>query len=177
VADIALAWDLAAGAADMVVDGPDLRRDDGLETAVLISLFTDRRAHDTDVIPDGTDNRRGWWADAFAETPGDRIGSRLWLLDRAKPTATTRQRLEDYAREALAWLTEDQVAEDVAVTAEFLPASQALARLKSFGGRALDARTTGVLDGYLLTATIRRPLAVTPTNYRYHLNWKAQLGG
>jgi phage gp46-like protein len=48
----------------------------------------------------------------------DRIGSRLWLLARAKLTLTTVQRAQDYAEEALQWLIDDGVAARIAVRAE-----------------------------------------------------------
>jgi phage gp46-like protein len=103
---------------DVRLDGGDLSTDDGLETAVLLSLITDSRAEADDVLPDGGTDRRGWWADAWPESEGDRIGSRLWLLGREKDTATTLQRAREYAEEALAWLLEDGVARRVQVTAE-----------------------------------------------------------
>ena len=115
---IALEWTAA---------GPDLARtplgalaeDDGLRTAVLLSLFLDRRAGTQDPLPDaGTPDRRGWVGDALAAVPGDRIGSRLWLLRRAKASEATRLRAEAMAREALAWLVQDGVAERIAVQAE-----------------------------------------------------------
>ena len=91
-----------------------------LEQAVLISLLTDRRAEADDAIPDGTTDRRGWWADALAED-GDRIGSRLWLLDRGKATRETATLAREYAEEALAWMVSDGVAAEVLVTAELGP--------------------------------------------------------
>lgn len=103
--------------ADYALDALGLAADDGLETAVILSLFTDRRAEADDVLPDGGGDRRGWWADAFPGVKGDRIGSRLWLLHREKQLPAVLARAEDYAREALAWLVEDGVAESVAVTA------------------------------------------------------------
>jgi len=54
---------------------------DPLARAVIISLFTWRRANPDDVLPAG-DDRQGWFGDTFAEVRGDRIGSRLWLLSR-----------------------------------------------------------------------------------------------
>jgi phage gp46-like protein len=175
VADIALQWNLAAGCADMRVSGPDLLRDDGIETAILLSLFCDARANTDDNIPDGSTNPRGWWADQFAETTGDRWGSRWWLLDRSKPTPNVLKRREDYGREALAWLITDGVAARVDVKVEHLPGAEALGRLKALGGR-LILGGPGVVDGYFATVTIYRPQ--TPTaGARYHLNWQAQLGG
>ncbi|WP_085919100.1 phage GP46 family protein [Halomonas sp. CSM-2] len=116
--DITLDWlDQALDVA--LIDG-DLATDDGLRTAVALSLLCDRRAEPDDIIPDGTDNRRGWWADAIADTEGDKWGSRLWLLGREKELPEVRRRAEAYAREALAWLLEDGVATEIDVTAETL---------------------------------------------------------
>lgn len=105
---------------DWVQTGPVLLADDGLQTAVLLSLFTDRLAGVDDALPDAGDtvNRRGWWGDAYADIAGDRIGSRLWLLAREKQTAAVLQRAQSYAREALQWLIDDGVAREVTVIAD-----------------------------------------------------------
>ncbi|WP_034627143.1 phage GP46 family protein [Desulfocurvibacter africanus] len=105
---------------DLALNGPDLASDSGLRTAVLLSLLTDRRAEDDDEIPDGTGDRRGWWADAYAEREGDRWGSRLWLLRRSKQLPETVRLAREYAEEALAWMVEDGVATSVSVTAEIV---------------------------------------------------------
>ncbi|MBR0675431.1 hypothetical protein GXW77_04500 [Roseomonas alkaliterrae] len=118
--DIALAWDQEAMAFDWTMAGPDVLLDAGLRTAVAVSLFTDGLARPDDAIPDGTDDRRGWWGDMPREGQGrDPIGSRLWLLTREKRTEQTRRRAEDYAREALAWMLADGVASAVDVAAEW----------------------------------------------------------
>jgi phage gp46-like protein len=116
--DIGLFWNAEAQRADFKLAAPDLVPDEGLETAVLVSLFTDRRAEGDGVPPGGTDDRRGWWGDAFAAVPGDRIGSKLWLLAREKLTPETLLRTREYAEEALAWLAEDGVLERVSVRVE-----------------------------------------------------------
>lgn len=109
------------GALDIALtDAGDLATDDGLRTAVTLSLLCDRRAEPDDVIPDGTTDRRGWWADTIADQDGDRFGSRLWLLSREKELPEVRRRAEAYARESLEWLLEDGVAAEVEVTAETL---------------------------------------------------------
>jgi phage gp46-like protein len=108
------------GLLDLALIDGDLATDDGLRTAVALSLLCDRRAEPDDIIPDGTDNRRGWWADAIADEDGDRWGSRLWLLNREKTLPEVRRRAEAYAREALAWLLEDGIATEIDVTAETL---------------------------------------------------------
>jgi phage gp46-like protein len=98
---------------------PDLLTDEGPETAVLLSLFTDGLAHEDDVLPDpGDADRRGWWADTDA--PEGPIGSRLWLLAREKETAGVQQRAEFYAREALQWMIDDEVCDRIDVTATWV---------------------------------------------------------
>lgn len=108
----------SAGVFGWRVTPPGLAADDGLETAVIISLFTDRRAEADDALPDGGDDRRGWWGDAYAEAPGDLIGSRLWLLSREKLLPEALRKAKEYAEEALAWMVADGVAERVVVAAE-----------------------------------------------------------
>ncbi|MES2170569.1 MAG: phage GP46 family protein [Actinomycetota bacterium] len=119
--DIALVWDVGIGSADLTMIDSDIASDMGLVTAVLLSLFVDRRAESDDVPPSGDpSDRRGWWADEFATVERDLIGSRLWLLDRSKLTPDTGRSAETYIREALAWMIEDRVvsAVDVQITIE-----------------------------------------------------------
>ena len=97
------------------VAGSPLAAADPLIRAVIISLFTWRRANPDDAV-DGS--RQGWWGDATASLTGDRIGSRLWLLSREKLLPETFNRAREYAREALQWLVDDQVAAAVDVAAE-----------------------------------------------------------
>ncbi|WP_328184615.1 phage GP46 family protein [Marinobacter sp. OP 3.4] len=106
------------GRIDIQLQGGDLVADDGLRTAVVLSLLTDRRANPGDALPDGSDDRRGWWADILARVEGDRFGSRLWLLSREKNLAEVRRRAETYAAEALEWLREDGIANTIEVEAE-----------------------------------------------------------
>lgn len=103
---------------DLVMDpsGSDILRDDGLETSVLISLFTNRR-----VLPDEAENPedlRGWWADQISGIEEDAIGSKLWLLDRSKTTEQTLVKARQYAFEALEWMIDDGVAANVNVEVE-----------------------------------------------------------
>ena len=112
---------LELGSADWVFNGTDLESGQDLETAVIISLFTDRLAHPDDRLPDPHDgDRRGWFADWDADEFG-LIGSRLWLISREKQIEEVRLRIEGYCNEALAWLLEDDVADSVVVTAAWNP--------------------------------------------------------
>lgn len=118
MADIRVVWNPALMAGDWLLTGSILDTSRELVTAVAVSLFTHRTAEDDDRLPDGTTDRRGWWADHEASeiyagaTP---IGSRLWLLQREKQTEETRLRADGYIREALAWITDMILAERVDV--------------------------------------------------------------
>ena len=92
----------------------DFAKDD-LARAVVNSLFSWARAEDDDERP--TESKMGWWADSFSEE-GDKFGSRLWLLMRSTLTTETLALAEEYAQEALQWMVEDRIAEEVTARAE-----------------------------------------------------------
>lgn len=114
MADIRTAWDIENMVGQWLYEEGDLATDQDLETAVIISLFTDRRARPNDPLEDEED-RRGWWGDA-------QLGSRLYLLHREKQTEEVRKRAIEYASEALAWLVNDGVALSVKVEAAWVRA-------------------------------------------------------
>jgi phage gp46-like protein len=129
-----------------LIDGLD--EDGGIETAVVLSLFTDRRAQPGDPLPDDTAGRRGWWGDAFPAIEGDRIGSRLWLLSREKQVPAVLARAREYALEALQWMIDDGIAESVNVSAEVV--------------------SPGVLGLQIQIARSHMPVA----KYRFETFWK-----
>lgn len=122
--DLATEFDGDARRFDLTPSGDGLAADGGLFTAVVLSVFTDRRADPDDVIPSVTPLSpanagllagRGWVGD----TAADRWGSKRWLLSREKRTQETLNRLIEYDREALQWLIDDGLAGDVQITARF----------------------------------------------------------
>jgi phage gp46-like protein len=120
--DIQIAWDEQLLEGDFLYSEGDLSGDPGLETAIIVSIFSDRRADDEDELPDlQNDDRRGWWGDLTLKetnTGPDKIGSRLWLLERAKTTPETVTLAKFYIEEALQWLIDDGVAIKVEVEVE-----------------------------------------------------------
>ena len=78
---------------------------DPLTRAVVISLFTHRRA-DPD---DNVDVPMGWWGDTWPVVANDRYGSKLWLLQRSNLTNALVNTVRDYLRDALQWMQEDGV--------------------------------------------------------------------
>ncbi|MEQ8318775.1 MAG: phage GP46 family protein [Rhodospirillales bacterium] len=144
---------------DYALDAGALQAENGLETSIVISLFTDRRAEPDDTLPAEATDRRGWWGDVAPPivngrpVEGSRIGSRLWLLSREKQLQSVVERARQYCREALAWMIEDGVCERIDVEAEIV--------------------RTGVLG---VGITIHRP-DLNAVSFRYDYAWQGQQQG
>lgn len=151
MADISIAWRPEAGVGDWIFIAPvagnltdesgaaigdedgapiddglfsqpgELQTGDDLFTAVCISLFTDRQADADDVIPDGSDDPRGWWGDLGADRP---IGCKLWLRMRSKALPLTLALIQNDIEEALAWITDDSVASTVTVACDWIASNR-----------------------------------------------------
>lgn len=125
-----------------------LAMNDRLIRAVIISLFTWCRAHDDDDLP--SNQRFGWWGDAYPQVPNDKIGSRLWLLTRVKLLPSTPGLAKGYAEEALQWMIDDGVASRIDCAAERLG-----------------------MEGLALSATIYRNDSTHPVSLRFADIWEA----
>lgn len=112
--DIRTVWNVSRG--DWDVSGTDLENGRDLETAVIISLFTDRLANGDDDLPSG-DDPRGWVGDLGQPV---KIGSRLWLLERAKLSLQTGAIAKSMAAEALQWMIDDGVVAKFEIITEVL---------------------------------------------------------
>ncbi|MXV43900.1 hypothetical protein GS501_02385 [Saccharibacter sp. 17.LH.SD] len=80
--------------------------DQSLASPLMLAIGSDRRAAPDDTVPPQMTPlfgaaRRGWVGDVLLSV-GQRHGSRLWLLERAKRTEATRLAAEDYTNEAVA---------------------------------------------------------------------------
>ncbi len=94
-------------------DDGDIVTEDQLDTAILVSLFTDRRASSAEVpLPE---YRRGWIGDL--ETPGDLYGSMLWLFEQSRLTGQVVARLGNFAQSCLDWMIRDEIATEVSARA------------------------------------------------------------
>lgn len=92
------------------------RAQSALKRALIISLFSWRKAHDDDEV-DGS--RYGYWGDSYPPVPGALVGSRLWLLKRSKLITTeTLLQAEEIIREATQWFIDDGIAQRIDVQLE-----------------------------------------------------------
>jgi phage gp46-like protein len=115
--DLLVQWDNANTIGDWLLAEGDIQTGQDLESACLVSLFTDKLATPDFTPTDGTTDRRGWWADPLNDQP---LGSNLWQLERAKKTRDTLGTARRYAQDALAWLVTDGVAQRVDVDTMWL---------------------------------------------------------
>ena len=111
--DLKLASDPATGVYDLeIARNGDLATVNDLSTAILTSLFTDARADPEQVVV--PELRRGWVGDE----EGFRLGSKLWLTEPAKATQQTMNIAAGFAREALQWLLDKDIAIAIDVEGE-----------------------------------------------------------
>lgn len=92
---------------------PDLEIRDGLETAAYLSLFGGN------VKDDGREkNPFNWWGN-LSENEESKIyrGTAAYLLRTIPPTPKNLRRIEDAARNDLAWFVTEEVTKDLVVTA------------------------------------------------------------
>jgi len=122
-----------------------------LASAVIVALGTDRLATPDDILPDPDSNdRAGWWGDMDAAElfKGWPIGTRLWLLRRAKivgpedPEGSTVARVEEYIREALQPFIDSRIATEFTVEASRVDVQRIEASVVIYRGpkRPVDLR-------------------------------------
>jgi phage gp46-like protein len=150
--DIGITWNNDTGQGDWVIANGDLLPGNDLESAVMVSLFTDAYAT-TDFTPnDGTTNRRGFWGSTFEDAE---IGSNLWQFDRAKITDGQELllRARDYVKLALQWMIDTGVADSISVVTSRLG-----------------------LSGLGIAIVITRPVPLPKVPFQFSYYWSQELG-
>jgi len=86
-------------------------KNDGIQVAMIVSLFCDKRFPFENEDEHTPNDRRGWWGDDTLFIAGDRIGSWLWRLFKEKMVdEKIFPDTEKYIRDALQWMLDDNVA-------------------------------------------------------------------
>jgi len=137
---------------DIQIENREVVRDPGLETSVLISILTDRRAGADDILPDNTGDKRGWWGDALNEA-GDADGSLFWLYSRSGISNDTIFKIEESIIESLQWMKDDGLADEISVS---------VIRVDTY---QID-----------VNVTIHRPTG-DDILYKYYYNWEYEIFG
>lgn len=97
------------GIFDLIIDEDqaDFETTDGLESAIVVSVFSDRRAY-KDEVGDPM-RRRGWIGDLVSEVPGDMHGSGLWLYEQSRLTQEVVTGVRQEAEQCLEWMIQEDL--------------------------------------------------------------------
>lgn len=92
---------------DLAYTGNDLQTDRMLKSAVTLSIYSDA----------WVDGKRGWWGDSYQN---DRpiANCKLWTLMGARNTPENRLKGEQYIKDAVQWLIDDQHLDSIDITTE-----------------------------------------------------------
>jgi phage gp46-like protein len=123
--DIRIVWDPSTGTGDLNMLGAGLELGHDLETASLISMFTDAQVDPGDIVFDA--DPHGCWIDTYAALedpaltaiPDDRIGSKLYQVFNMPRTQATLNWLRDQIIKCHGWMIIDGVASAVDAAAFF----------------------------------------------------------
>ncbi len=116
--DIAITWDEQLCRGDWSMSGGDLASGSDLQTASLVSMFTDARVDEhVPPAPAGPPDRRGCWTDTYT---GWRIGSRLWTRQRLVKNQQTLTLITGDVKDCLNWLIAEGVVSRVDISASWI---------------------------------------------------------
>lgn len=142
------------GLFDLEVANGDLKISQGLESPLLVSLFSDRRAFEDEVAD--PERRRGWIGDDLLPAVDDRFGSGLWLYEQARLTPDIQQSVRYEAESALRWLTEDNIVATATAQISSDPARRRMTLDVTLGlPTGGDTRQSYVLADATVTGTLR----------------------
>jgi phage gp46-like protein len=140
--DCKILWDNSTGVGDIGISNSDLQIEEGLETAVFMSLYTDQRAAEDENTNFPLD-KRGWWGDML-ESNGDQVGSKLWLYEREKLTTKVIAQIKDAMYDCLQWMIDDGIVARIDIALEKQENNKLFTEIKLF--RQDDSRTTVKFD-------------------------------
>lgn len=89
-----------------IADNGDILTDDFFDTALLMSIYCERRATASEVPQ--SDRRRGWIGNE--STPDFEIGSKVWLYEQSRVTGSLLRGIESVVLNSLQWLIDDNYA-------------------------------------------------------------------
>lgn len=109
---------------DLEFENGDFIIDDGLETALVVSILSDRRADNSQVSQ--RELRRGWIGDLVTTLPGFKLGSHIWLSEQARITQETLTTIQDSAEKSLDWMFSAELITEVEARASITTKSSIL---------------------------------------------------
>jgi len=152
--DIRIGFDVRDQYADLILGDRDVDRDGGFETAILITLLTDKRADEGDPLPDEGGYKGGWWGDSIPVVADYKMGTKLWLLQRSKTIEEVPAQAEEYLKDGFQWMLDDGIIESMTVSAQ-----------------RVDADNGSIL---MISLAFKRPEGQT-VFYKFYYNWQTQI--
>lgn len=111
VTDAVLTIDPVTQLYDINIDAQgDIETADFFDTSILYSIFGERRANKDEVLD--ARFRRGWIG---SEGKDFENGSKIWLFEQSRITATNLARISDEVKKSLQWLVDDGIATSLIV--------------------------------------------------------------
>lgn len=114
---------------DIAVENGDFATVGGLETAIILSTFCDKRANQNEARQ--ITARRGWVGDVYI-AQNFSLGSKLWLLSQARLNGETINNCTNYLQDAFAWMVEDGYLKSVNVASKGDYAEQSITSRVTF---------------------------------------------
>lgn len=96
-----------------IADNGDLEMIDGFDTALLMSIFCERRADASEVIDPKL--RRGDWSNELNDIEGHEVGSKFWLIDQARNNQDAFNIGLDALNDGFNWMLEDDLVKSVEI--------------------------------------------------------------
>lgn len=112
------------GIYDAVIEDGDLKLTAGMDSAIFVSLFTDRRAN-PDEVADPM-KRRGWSGTELTPSKQGGKGSGIWLYEQRRLSNSVSEGVRMEAFQALQWLITEGLSKSLDITTENSPQERSL---------------------------------------------------
>jgi phage gp46-like protein len=104
---------------DIDFENGDFALTKGLDTAIYMSLFCEKRA-DANEVPNPI-LRRGHFTNEFSRIENYEVGSKLWLyIEQARNTDQNISLIEDSIKDGLKWLIDQDIIKDINLETSFI---------------------------------------------------------
>jgi len=102
---------------DFSITNGDFTLTYGFETALLMSIYCEKRATQSEVPR--AELRRGWWGNRVNDYDNYEQGSKLWLLDQSRNNLNLLNLVNTYSNDGLKWLIDDSHATKIETNSNF----------------------------------------------------------
>lgn len=126
-------WDIAYDSAG------ELSLEDGFDTAVLMSIYCEKRASESEV-PESI-RRRGWIGNKYWNEDGSENGSKFWIhVEKGRVTNLTLNEIKNAAQNGLNWFIEQGFLEDIETGIENIDGVPKLVATLSYSPSRIEKR-------------------------------------